>query len=266
MSLYAPPLPWLSKPTVVREAVAAVVASAVAARADLAVLDFAGGSPHWAPPARGNRSEIVDGRLADTAFAPETTLERLTCLPRASIAPICPEAASSSSSPTSSRRRRPPPGWRRTARGWDVVPVVIQDPLWDRSFPEVGGAALPIADPATGAVSLVRLSRRETAARRAENVARSERLRGRARVVRLARGDALDDRPGRDRPCVHRVGRGTTARDRRPVRTRAVVAGRSARRGDSCSRRADTAVGSAEPSPDGQGIVRTGRRASSATR
>ena len=176
MSLYAPPLPWLSKPTVVREAVAAVVASALAARADLAVLDYAGGSPHWAPPARRNRSEIVHSRLADTAFAPETTLEESLAflgrhradLPGGSFVFVFSDFLA------------PPPAatWLETnTHGWDVVPVVIQDPLWDRSFPEVGGAALPVADPATGAVAIVRLSRRETAAQRAENMARTERLR-----------------------------------------------------------------------------------------
>ena len=27
------------------------------------------------------------------------------------------------------------------ARGWDLVPVIVQDPLWEQSFPEVAGAA-----------------------------------------------------------------------------------------------------------------------------
>ena len=33
------------------------------------------------------------------------------------------------------------------AAGWDVVPVVVQDPVWERSFPDVGGVTLPLADP-----------------------------------------------------------------------------------------------------------------------
>jgi hypothetical protein len=53
---------------------------------------------------------------------------------------------------------------------------VIQDPVWEQSFPDVHGAALQIADPATEAVSLVRLSRREAAAMRAGNVARRQQL------------------------------------------------------------------------------------------
>jgi uncharacterized protein (DUF58 family) len=59
-----------------------------------------------------------------------------------------------------------------SARGWDVVPVVIQDPLWERSFPDVGGALLPLADPATGRARATRLTAGEVAARRQENEAR----------------------------------------------------------------------------------------------
>src|SRR5256885_402047 len=39
---------------------------------------------------------------------------------------------------------------------WDVVPVVIQDPVWEQSFPDVSGVVVPLADPATGRVSYVR--------------------------------------------------------------------------------------------------------------
>ena len=56
--------------------------------------------------------------------------------------------------------------------GWDIVPVVIQDPVWERSWPEIGGVAIPVADPRTGHVELVRLSRRQAARRRAENADR----------------------------------------------------------------------------------------------
>jgi hypothetical protein len=45
------------------------------------------------------------------------------------------------------------------------VPVLIQDPVWEQSFPAVGGIGLPIAEPRTGVVTLVRLSRRQSANR-----------------------------------------------------------------------------------------------------
>jgi uncharacterized protein (DUF58 family) len=32
-------------------------------------------------------------------------------------------------------------------RRWDIVPVVIQDPVWERSFPDVGGVVAPVPRP-----------------------------------------------------------------------------------------------------------------------
>ena len=175
MTLYQPPLPWLSKPTVLREAVGAVVASVVAACADLAAFDFAGGTAHWVPPARGDCSELVATRLADPEPAPEDSLERALSflgghradLPGGSFVFVFSDFLAPP---------RPDAWLEANAHGWDVVPVVIQDPFWERSFPDVHGAALPIADPATGGVSVVRISRREAAERRRANVARSARL------------------------------------------------------------------------------------------
>ena len=43
------------------------------------------------------------------------------------------------------------------ARRWDVVPVVVQDPVWEGSFPDVGGLLVPVADPRSGAVRPLRL-------------------------------------------------------------------------------------------------------------
>src|SRR5262249_18707123 len=45
--------------------------------------------------------------------------------------------------------------------GWDIVPVVVQDPVWERSWPDVAGVAVPVADPRSGHVELVRLGRRQ---------------------------------------------------------------------------------------------------------
>ena len=52
---------------------------------------------------------------------------------------------------------------------WDVVPIVIQDPTWEQSFPDVDGIVVPLRDPRTGRVSSARLRRKEVAARREEN-------------------------------------------------------------------------------------------------
>jgi hypothetical protein len=67
--------------------------------------------------------------------------------------------------------------WHRAVRsGWDVIPVVIQDPVWERSFPAVGGVALPIAYPDGRPAGLVRLSRRQADQLRRQNESRHARL------------------------------------------------------------------------------------------
>jgi hypothetical protein len=60
--------------------------------------------------------------------------------------------------------------WREAVeRGWDIVPVVLQDPVWEQSFPEADGVVLPIWDPDARQVRPTLLTRRECAARRMAN-------------------------------------------------------------------------------------------------
>jgi uncharacterized protein (DUF58 family) len=175
MTLYPPSSPWLSKPTVVREAVTGVIASALAARAEIGALDFANGEPHWVRPSHVVGREVVQDRLDDPAPAPEDTLARSfrflalhrRDLPSGSFVFVFSDFLSLAD----------PHGWNEaTTHGWDVVPVVVQDPTWEQSFPAVGGVAVPFTDPATGKTSLTRLSRREADARRAANADRAARL------------------------------------------------------------------------------------------
>jgi len=56
-------------------------------------------------------------------------------------------------------------------RGWDVVPIVIQDPLWEQSFPDVDGVVLPLVGP-DGERRVVRLRRGESARHRELHVER----------------------------------------------------------------------------------------------
>jgi hypothetical protein len=55
---------------------------------------------------------------------------------------------------------------------WEIVPVLIQDPVWEQSFPDVSSVVVPLVDPRTGRPKLVRLSRREARERREANEAR----------------------------------------------------------------------------------------------
>jgi len=171
MGLYPAPLPWLDKRVAIGEAVAAIVASAAAAAADIAALDFGGGEAWWIPPGRRDRRWVIPERQAggDTPFdAPEDTLERAFDFLRLRRSEL-PDSTflfvlSDFLAPTSSR------AWRGAVGcGWDVVAVVIQDPVWEQSFPAVGGVGVPVADPRSGAVALTRVSRRQAAALRDAN-------------------------------------------------------------------------------------------------
>jgi uncharacterized protein (DUF58 family) len=177
MGLYPAPLPWLSKRSALREAIASIVASAVAARADLAALDLAGGEPAWVPPGRRDRPLAIAARQGDsTPFdAPEDNLDRAfaflgrqrTDLPAGSFVFVLSDFLA----PLARAR------WvEAVGHGWDVVPVVIQDPVWEQSFPWVGSAAVPVADPRTGAVRSVRMSRRRAVRQREANEDRLRRL------------------------------------------------------------------------------------------
>ena len=45
---------------------------------------------------------------------------------------------------------RPAEWVRLRALRWDVVPVIVQDPTWEQSFPDVRGVVVPFADPGDG--------------------------------------------------------------------------------------------------------------------
>ena len=56
------------------------------------------------------------------------------------------------------------------------MPVVIQDPVWEQSFPAVGGVALPIVDVSTGRGDLLRLTQSEAEELRARHEQRLDAL------------------------------------------------------------------------------------------
>ena len=169
MGLYPAPLPWLDKREAERQAAISIAASAAAARADLAALDLSGGEPWWLPPGRRDRPWLVAERAGEAAFdAPEDTIaralrwleQRRTDMPGGTFLFVLSDFLV----------QPPADAWLDAAgHGWDLVPVVIQDPVWERSWPEIGGVAVPVADPRSGRVELVRLSRRQAARRRTEN-------------------------------------------------------------------------------------------------
>jgi hypothetical protein len=52
----------------------------------------------------------------------------------------------------------------------------VQDPVWEQTFPLVGGVAIPYADPQTGRVFPVYVTKREAGRLRDAHEARSEAL------------------------------------------------------------------------------------------
>jgi uncharacterized protein (DUF58 family) len=176
MGIYDESLPWLSKPRAVTEVTAALVTSALAARADVASLDYGAGGAYWLPPGRRDVPWLVQERQESAAHdAPEDNLvEACEFLGR-----LHSDLRSGTFVFVVSDFLVPPPHdtWLDAgARGWDVVPVIVQDPVWEQSFPDVGSVALPIRDPRSGRTELVRLSRRETRTLRTRNEARLARL------------------------------------------------------------------------------------------
>ena len=132
MELHPPTLPWLHKPSAVREIERVVVASVQRTRGRLVRLGML----------------PVDGPL-----------------PALSAGSIVFVVSDFLAFPADE-------GWEDAiAREWDLVPIVLQDPEWERSFPDVAGVCIPLAD-AHGVVRPTLLTRKDVMRHRAENEAR----------------------------------------------------------------------------------------------
>jgi uncharacterized protein (DUF58 family) len=174
MGLYPGWSPWLDKPTAAHEAAAAIVDSAIAARGAVAYLDFAPPGPYWLAPRSRSPGELVGERTLRAGFdAPphsfDSALEHVARSARSLGAGTFVFLVSD--------YLEPPPDafWAAgLARRWELVPVVVQDPTWESSFPVLPSLVVPIADPAGGRVIGVRLRKGEARAERE----RRERARG----------------------------------------------------------------------------------------
>jgi hypothetical protein len=175
MGLYPDDLPWLSKPDALR-AVWQAVAAASAQELGLAgYLDTAEGDGWFTPRPRARFAEI-DARTHAAAFDAdpgglEAAFEHLgrsrRSLPAGTFVFVCSDFLAPPNATT----------WLR-ALGvrWDPVPVVVQDPVWEQSFPPVGSVVVPVLDPGSGRMKLLRLSKREASERRRRNEERIEAL------------------------------------------------------------------------------------------
>ena len=170
MSFFSSPLPWLDKPRAVRETAELLMRSAVGAGGFVGYLDHAAGTAYWEPPRGGRRPrEVMEKRFAEAPFtAPADSLERaLDHLAEHR------RVVTSGAFVFVLSDFLPPPSdetWLQVLEHrWDLVPVVIQDPTWEQSFPDVHGIVLPLRDSRTGRAAPTRLSAREAAKRREAN-------------------------------------------------------------------------------------------------
>ena len=175
MSLYPPDSPWLSKPEAVRVASLLIADSTVAARGFSGYLDHAEGADatYWRPP----RSQHDDWRLEPRRpfGAPSDTVSRAfqhlfdlrpSLLPGTFVFVVSDFIVEPDEEL-----------WLRAVeRRWDLVPVIVQDPTWERSFPDISGVTVPVSEPRGGRTSYLRLSRSEALERRGANEERWERL------------------------------------------------------------------------------------------
>ncbi|MFL5982919.1 MAG: DUF58 domain-containing protein, partial [Gaiellaceae bacterium] len=182
MSLFPRPLPWLDKPAAMRVAAQLIADATLAARGFFGYLDLGGDDERWVQPR--THHELPAEAHGGSFDAPEDNVERAFEF-LARLQPPLPGGTfvfvlSDFLMPFAEEK------WiSALERRWDIVPVVIQDPVWERSFPDVGGVVMPFHDHTSGKFVTVRLTDREAAWRREENEARAEQLLARLRTLDL---------------------------------------------------------------------------------
>jgi|SRR5579884_476810 len=172
MAINVAPSPWLDKRHAAETAVALIAASAAAERADTLYVDGVRGGAAWVR-AGGGRGRAP--RLGEAGAATEQSL-------RLGLAALSRRAAELRPGSfvfvvSDFLVAVPAAAWLHLRNlGWDVVPVIVQDPTWEQSFPDVGGVVLPIRDPATGTTADLLISRREARERARANEQRLQAL------------------------------------------------------------------------------------------
>jgi uncharacterized protein (DUF58 family) len=179
MGIGASALRTLDKPRALLEILDLIGESALVARSLTGYLDYAHGEAYWRPPRTERHAE--PGAFDRPFRAPPDTVslglghlgEHRRDLPTQAFVFIVSDFLV----PPDERT------WQRALEHrWELVPVVVQDPLWERSFPDVGGVNVPYADAASGAVVPIYLTRAEARRLRSEHEARRDEL------IRVFRG------------------------------------------------------------------------------
>lgn len=171
MAIHAAPSPWLDKRAAAETAGRLIEASAAAEHGEIVSVD--GALRH--PVRRGSGREqegVYDAPETSLDVALDALVRESSLLPTGSFVFVVSDFLA----PVPARL------WMRLrALRWDVVPVIVQDPVWEQTFPQVGGVVLPVADPASGQVHDVLVSAREARERASANERRLDELLGRFR-------------------------------------------------------------------------------------
>ena len=161
MSLCPPGLPFLHKAEAADVAIALIEASVAESRGLVGRLeherpDLVG----WCPPTSGRRSMVLAEHSLPERSTPADAItgmfEFLTIhrrqVPSASFVFVLSDFI----------EQTPLETWEWALdRGWDIVPVVVQDPVWEQRFPDVDRLVVPLVG-ANGRTRLVRLSTGES--------------------------------------------------------------------------------------------------------
>lgn len=175
MAIRESALRHLDKPRAIFAALELIGASAQAARSPSGYVDHARGDVFWRPP----RSErLADPDTFERPFgAPDDTVsrgleflgDRRRELPTQAFVFVVSDFLV-------------PPDfhvWERALEHrWELVPVIVQDPVWERSFPDIGGITISYAEPGSGNLVPIHLTRDEANRRREQHEARFDGLIG----------------------------------------------------------------------------------------
>jgi uncharacterized protein (DUF58 family) len=176
MALYPPGLPWLDKAHAIREVTRQIAEATIAEGGELTYVEHGDRRPRRLRP--------KDVPLLLQALEQRPRREVFAAPEGALVASLNALARHGGALPAgtfvfvlSDFLPTPQPRVWGRLRGlrWDVTPIVVQDPLWERSFPPIGGVTFEILDPATGRRTPLRLRRREAERRASANAARLER-------------------------------------------------------------------------------------------
>jgi uncharacterized protein (DUF58 family) len=183
MFAFGEPWPWLDKAEAIRQCVRLIGDSAVAARGLLGYFDEGEEVPFWHPPRSEGELGLLD--LNRPFGAPDDTvarglrhlLEHPRDLPAGAFVFVLSDFLVEPERDD----------WLRALeRRWEVVPVVIQDPVWEQSFPDVGGLVVAFEAPdGVEGGGLVRFATGEAEQRRQENEERRCSLLQRLRALDL---------------------------------------------------------------------------------